>query len=76
MNDALYFLRSMKDMIWDGLDSCNVPIFGVSFLVFLLSVFFIKLCLWFYCVVTGAKVNEKRGGRYDNNNNYIYRRSQ
>lgn len=74
MNDALEFLSGMKEMLWNGLRSCNVPILGVSFLTFILTVFFIKLCLWFYGVVTGAKVNEKTGGRMDNNNNYIYRR--
>lgn len=74
MVDAIYFLKGLSTSLFDGLDSVNVPVLGVSFLMVLITCLFINLVFWVLNVVTGGHKEEKTGGRLDDNNNYIYRR--
>lgn len=75
MSDAIAFLKNLSYQLWVGLDSVNVPVLGVSFLIFLLTVLFINLILWVvkYIMWNKEGVNPASSG-LDNNNNYIYRR--
>lgn len=76
MEDALIFIRGLMDTMWNGLDSVTMPVLNVSFLMFALAVLFINLMLKFISVLTGGKQDkEVKGGRLDDNNNYIYRRN-
>lgn len=74
MVDAIDFLKSLSTSLFNGLDSVDAPILGVSFLMVIITCLFINLLFWFLNVVTGGHKEEKTGGRLDDNNNYIYRR--
>lgn len=77
MDSAISFLASLSKNIYEGLDTIRFPILNVSFLVVLFSVFFLKLAIWFISVLTGGKQNSSDSSgsqKFDNNNNYIYRR--
>lgn len=74
MNDALELINTIRDRLWTGLDSIQVPLLGVSFIVFFLMVFTFNIVTKFLAVLTNSSQDKDTGGRLDNNNNYIYRR--
>lgn len=74
LNDALTLIDTVRDRLWTGLDSINVPLFGVSFIIFFLSIFMFNVVTKFLAVLTNGSQDKETGGRLDNNNNYIYRR--
>lgn len=75
MTTALTFMKSVITKAWEGLDSVNVPILGVSFTVFFLAMIVFNWSLKLYSTVTGGSQdkNPVQPG-LDNNNHYIYRR--
>lgn len=73
LQDLIYSLNQLKIMFWQGLDNINVPFFGVSFLIFFLSLFLFNCLTVFLSVLTGGKQDQSGSGRLDNNNHYIYR---
>lgn len=75
MKNAVDFLNALCVSLYNGLKSTQVPVLQVSFLSFLFSVLFLNVCLWVFKAVTGGQqTKEMKGGRLDDNNNYIYRR--
>lgn len=73
MSDALQLINVIRDKLWTGLDSINVPLLNVSFIVFFLTIFMFNVVTKFLSVLTNSS-QDKEGGRLDNNNNFIYRR--
>lgn len=74
MNDALELINTIRDRLWTGLDNIQVPLLGVSFIVFFLMVFTFNIVTKFLAVLTNSSQDKDTCGRLDNNNNYIYRR--
>lgn len=75
MADAIQFLTSLSQSLWNGLGSVNAPVLGVSFLTLIMGVLFINLMLWAISRITGGGQDKDEKARLDNNNNYIYRRN-
>lgn len=75
MADAIHFLTSLSQKLWEGLGSVNAPVLGVSFLTVIMGTLFINLLLWTISKITGGRQDKDERARLDNNNNYIYRRN-
>lgn len=75
MSDILNGIHSLSLSFYNGLRTTTMPVLGCSFLTFFFTVFFINLFIWAVSVLTGGRQNkEEKGGRLDDNNNYIYKR--
>lgn len=74
MRDAYTALNGLVDMFYNALQSTNHPVLGVSLLTAISAVLFLRVCFWVIRVITGGKQDTEKGGRIDDNNNYIYRR--
>lgn len=76
MDFALNLINNIKTTMWNGLDSIEFPVLGVSMLIVFIAVLFINCVIWFISVLTGGRQNDSKsfGSGLDNNNNYIYRR--
>lgn len=73
MTDALRLIDTLRTGLWNGLNSLQVPLLGVSFIIFYMTIFMFNVVTKFLAVLTNSS-QDKDGGRYDNNNNYIYKR--
>lgn len=67
-------LRALSQSIWEGLSNVTLPVINVSCTVFFAALLAFNMFCFFLSVLTGGKQDQREGGRFDNNNNYIYRR--
>lgn len=74
MTEAVNTMKNLVQMIWNALDNVNVPVFGVSFLVFFIGIFSFNLVCLLLSTITGGKQDQEQNAKLDNNNHYIYRR--
>lgn len=71
MYEAIKTMKELSSMYWDAFNNVQVPLLGVSFLGFFITLMVFNLVCLLISVISGG--NQDKEAKLDNNNHYIYR---